>query len=184
MAAPMTTTTTTTEERALQLLGDGISPQQTALALGVTESRISQLLSQEEFAAAVAESRYKKAAKRNELDHKYDKLEDELMDRLADCIPMMHRPMEILKAISILNAAKRRGAPAPASLSEKSQVINLTIPVQVINKFQTNAQGQVVKVGETDLVTIQSGALENLVKENNDGRPALPAGASELASSG
>lgn len=177
----MTTTTTTTEERALKLLGDGISPQQTALALGITESRISQMLSQEEFAAQVAEARYKNAAKKNALDNRYDALEDNLLARLEDCIPMMHRPMEILKAIAVINAAKRRGAPAPASLQEKSQVINLTIPVQVINKFQTNAQGQVIRVGETDLVTIQSGALENLVKENNDGRPALPAGASKLA---
>ena len=40
--------------------------------------------------------------------------------------------------------------------------------MQIINKFQTNIQGQVITVGEQDLLTIQSGALDSLVKEKQN----------------
>ena len=109
-------------------------------------------------------------AKHNTRDNAYDSLEDELIEKMKDCIPLMHRPMEILKAISVINAAKRRGQSTPESIIEKQSIINLTIPVQVINKFQTNMQGQVTTIETSDsktqnLLTIQSGSLDNLIKE-------------------
>ena len=165
---------TTTEERALALLGSGISPVQVAASLGVTESRISQLLSEDSFASKVAELRYESLAKHNRRDASYDELEDALIEKMQDVIPLMHHPMEILKAIGVINAAKRRGQSTPESIIEKQQIINLTIPVQVINKFQTNIQGQVTTIETADsktqnLLTIQSGSLDSLIKEKRNG---------------
>jgi hypothetical protein len=159
---------TTTEERALALLGTGIAPETVAASLGISASRISQLLSQEEFAARVAELRFQNLAKHNQRDSAYDALEDNLLERLSDCLPLMHRPMEILKAIQVINAAKRRGQSTPESIIEKQQIIQLNIPVQIINKFQTNAHGQVTTIETSDtkqnLLTIQSGSLDALLK--------------------
>lgn len=157
-----------TESRALKLLGDGIAPHTVAASLGISVSRISQLLSDESFAAQVAELRYKNLAKHNERDEQYDTLEEDLIEKLKDCLPLMHRPMEILKAIQVINAAKRRGASAPEALVEKQSIVQLVVPVQIINKFQTNIDGQVVTVGEQNLLTIQSGALEGLAKRVKD----------------
>lgn len=157
-----------TESRALKLLGDGIEPNVVAASLGISQSRISQLLSDENFAAQVAELRYKNLAKHTEQDNKYDSMEEELIDKLKDCLPLMHRPMEILKAIQVINAAKRRGASTPQAITEKQSIVQLVVPVQIINKFQTNLQGQVVSVGEQNLLTIQSGALEGLAKRKQD----------------
>lgn len=159
---------TSTESRALALLGSGIAPETVAASLGISVSRISQLLSDEEFAARVAELRFQNLAKHNERDSAYDSLEDTLLDRLKDCIPLMHRPMELLKAIQVINAAKRRGQSTPESIIEKQQIIQLNIPVQIINKFQTNLAGQVTTITTQDttqnLLTIQSGSLDSLVK--------------------
>lgn len=155
---------TTTEERALSLLGSGVTPVQVAAAIGVSESRISQLLSEDSFAARVAELRYENLAKHNARDSSYDALEDALIEKMQDVLPLMHRPMEILKALSVINAAKRRGQSTPESIIEKQQIIQLTMPIQIINKFQANIHGQVTSVGAQDLLTIQSGALDNLVK--------------------
>lgn len=166
-----------TEERALALLGSGVAPETAAASLGISPARISQLLSDDNFAARVAELRYENLAKHNRRDASYDSLEDQLIEKMQDVIPLMHRPMEILKAIAVINAAKRRGQSTPESIIEKQQIINLTIPVQVINKFQTNMQGQVTTI-ETEnttqnLLTIQSGSLDNLIKEKRNGT-ALP----------
>ena len=157
-----------TESRALSLLGAGIAPHTVASSLGISNSRISQLMSDESFAEKVVELRYQNLAKHNARDGEYDDIENKLIEQLKEAMPLMHRPMEILKAIQVINAAKRRGSSTPEALIEKQSVIQLVVPVQIINKFQTNLQGQVVTVGEQNLLTIQSGALDGLVKESKN----------------
>lgn len=160
-------TYTGTEERALTLLGNGVGPEQVASALGVSVSRISQLLSEPEFAAQVAEKRFYNLQAHNERDSRYDSLEDSLLERLQDCLPLMMRPMEILKAIQVINAAKRRGQSAPEQITNQNTVINLVMPTQIINKFQvqTNIHNQVVQAGSQDLLTIQSSTLLDTLKK-------------------
>lgn len=168
-AATPTPVVTVIEERALSLLGSGIAPVTVAASLGITPGRISQLLSDENFAARVAELRYNHLAKHNERDDRYDNVESTLIERLEEAIPMMHRPLELLRAIQVINGAKRRGASTPEAIVEKQAVVQLVVPIQILNKFQTNQQGQVVTVGEQDLLTIQSGALDGLVKSRENG---------------
>lgn len=166
----MASTTTTTESRALALLGTGLGPEVVASALGVSISRISQLLSEETFAAEVATLRFQNLSKHNERDTKYDQMEDDLLERLKDCLPLMVRPMEILKAIQVINAAKRRGASAPEQIVHQNNVVNLVMPVQVIQKFTTNVHNQVVQTGTQSLNTLQSGSLLNLARSQTGGK--------------
>lgn len=163
---------TSTESRALQLLGSGIPPETVAATLGVSPSRISQLLSEPEFAAKVAELRFSSLQKHNERDNKYDEIEDKLIERMRDCLPLMMRPMEILKAIQVINSAKRRGASAPDAITAQQTIISLTIPVQVIQKFQTTQNKQVTHAGEQELLTMQSSTLLKEIK-NGTAHPAL-----------
>lgn len=160
----MTSTTTTTEDRALTLLGQGISPEVVASAVGVSISRISQLVSDPDFAAKVAELRFENLAKHNERDSRYDTLEDKLLQKMEDLLPLMMRPMEVLKAISVINAAKRRGSSAPESIIQKQTVVPLMMPTQIIQHFTTNINNQVIKAGEQDLVTIQSARMTKLLE--------------------
>ena len=171
-------TTTSTEERALQLLGDSVPPSIVAQSLGVTEGRISQLLSDAGFAAQVSELRYTKAVAHTARDSSYDDLEDTLLERMKDLLPMMHRPMEVLKAIQVINAAKRRSQSISNPLNEKSNLINLVIPIQVVNRFSTNMQGQVITVDDRELRTIQSGNMDSLVRERSQSENAKLIGTS------
>lgn len=167
---------TAAESRALELLGQGVYPEQAAAASGLTPSRISQLLSQEAFAAAVAERRYENLSKHNARDNAYDELEDTLVNKMKDCIPLMMRPQEILRAIQVINAAKRRGSSMPQHITEQQTIINLVLPTQILTQFAVNAQNQVVQAGDQPLLTIQSGTLLKKLerKEVND-VPAPPA---------
>ena len=181
----MTALMNSTEERILKLLGQGIDAGVVANAVGVTPAVISQYLSDATFSAKVAELRFAALSKHNDRDAVLDALEDELLEKMQDLLPLMHRPMEVLKAIQVINAAKRRGASAPSSIQQQQPVINLTLPVQLIQqfKFEANSQNQVTRVGDIDLVTIQSGNVANLAKESKNGRPALPNGTTETLSS-
>lgn len=167
---------TKAEGRALVLLGQGVIPEQVAAASGLSASRISQLLSQEHFAARVAELRFEALAKHNDRDAAYDALEDELIERMKDCLPLMVRPHEILKAIQVINQAKRRGSSAPNSITEQSTVIQLILPTQVLTQFSLNQANQVVSVEgavSQDLLTIQSGSLLNMTKKKLENQNVL-----------
>src|SRR5574343_379946 len=152
-----------TEERALTLLGQGLGPEVVASALGVTTSVISQLLSQTEFAAKVAEARFRNLSKHNERDNAYAALEDQLLEKMRDLLPFMVRPMEVAKVLQILNAAKRRGSSAPEHITNQQTVIQLTIPTTMVKQFTVNSANQVIQAVQNALLTLQSAALPSLV---------------------
>ena len=156
---------TSTEERALALLGSGVGPETVASALGVSVSRISQLLSSEEFSAKVAQLRFESLSRHNTRDNKYDSIEDTLLENLEKVVPAIYQPGMILKAISTINNAKRRGSSAPEQLTNQSTVVNLTMPTQIVQKFSVNINNQVIEAGSQSLLTIQSGTLLNRIRD-------------------
>lgn len=164
-------TSTTTSERALALLGQGIPPTAVANALGVDISRISQLLSEPEFATAVVERKFTALSKHNERDASIDDLEDKLLEQLKYALPMMTRPLEIVRAFSVLNAAKRRGQSAPESLAVQQTILQLNIPQILLQQFTTNIHNQVVQVGEQSLLTIPSANLLRTVEDATNVQP-------------
>ena len=174
----MSSTTTSTESRALTLLGQGVGPEMVASALGVSVSRISQLLSDPNFASEVASLRFTNLSKHAERDSKYDSLEDQLLDKMRDLLPMMYKPLEILRAIQTINAAKRRGSSTPEAIIGQKTVVSLVMPTQITQIFAAqntaltvNTQNQVVKVGDTDLVTVQSMRMDSLLEASKKGAP-------------
>lgn len=160
------------EARALELLGQNIPAAQVAMALGVTESLISQYMADPTFLGEVAELRFKTLAKHNTRDLAYDEMEDALLSQLKSYLPFVVDPMKIARLIQVINGAKRRGSTAPESLIAKSEVISLTLPIQIVNQFQVNSANQVVKAGEQDLVTVQSGRMQELLSHTST--PLLP----------
>lgn len=161
----MSNAVSSVESRSLELLGSGASPEQVAAALGVDASRISQLVSDPTFAAQVAELRFQSLHKHNVRDNKYDALEDHLLDKLDTLKDMMFKPQEILKALQVLNAAKRRGASAPEMINTQHTVVVLNMPVKLVNKFSVNVNNQVIQAGSQELVTMQSSTLLDQLKQ-------------------
>lgn len=152
------------EQRAIKLLGGGQPPVVVAQAVGVTESMISQWMSDPAFANEVTELKFHSLQKFNEMDDKYDEMEKQLAKQLKEQLPMLMRPMEILKALSVVNAMKRRGQSAPEQVSHQSQVVNLLMPTVIIQKFTTNVNNQVIHAGDQTLETIQGSVLLNAAK--------------------
>ena len=157
-------------ERALSLLSSGVSPVQVAAACGVTESAISQLVSNPEFSAALTLAKYENLQRHNARDNKYDILEDKLIDSLERNLPLMMRPLEILKALQVINGAKRRGQSAPDQVVQQQNIVSIQMPTLIVNKFTTNISNQVINASGQELLTIQSGALLKQVKgaENDE----------------
>jgi hypothetical protein len=157
--------TTSVEDRALSLLGSGIAAEQVAAALGVTPSRIAQLLSTEVFSRQVADLRYTNLQKHNVRDEAYDNLEDRLLTKLNNAMPLLMKPRDIIDALTKVNAAKRRGQSAPAQVNNQQNVVNLILPAIIVEKFAIDINNQVTRAGKQDLLTMQSG---NLLKQVED----------------
>jgi len=157
--------TSSIEEKAVTLLGMGVQADSVASALGVTPSRISQLLSKKAFADRVAKLRYENLQSHNKRDQEYDSLEDRLLTKLEKSLPLLVRPDQILKAIQVVNGAKRRGQSAPDTSSSNQNVVNLVLPAQIAQKFVTNIHNQVTKAGDQELLTIPSGNLLKQVEQ-------------------
>ena len=165
----------TTEIRALELLGQGLSQAVVAGALGVTEGRITQLLSDEEFARKVSEKRIATLQQSTEIDQKYNKLELDVLNKLEKQLPAIYQPMQLLKAAQILNSAKRRGASAAdmSNTSNSSPVVNLTLPNAVINQFTKNIHNQIIEVKDgqgqsKSLVTATSTTVARLAAQRSE----------------
>jgi lipoprotein-anchoring transpeptidase ErfK/SrfK len=178
--------TTSIEDRALQLLGSGISAEATANALGVTPSRISQLLSEQQFTDKVATLRYENLQKHNTRDGAYDSMEDVLLDKLEQAIPFMLKPGEILKALQVTNAAKRRGQSSPDQVVNQQNIVNLVLPEIIAQRFTVNIDNQVTRAGDQELHTmpasnlLKSVELANEIKQEQLSQLAAPLPEGEL----
>ena len=161
--------TTSTEDKVRDLLGMGIEPSVVALTLGISPSRVSQLLSDEQFAISVTELRFHNLQKHNARDASYDELEDKLLTKLNDILIYMTKPSEVLNAIRTINNAKRRGSSTPQSITNQQNVVKLVMPTTIINQFVTNGHNQVVQAGDQELVTMHATNLLELTKEKNSG---------------
>ena len=165
---------TSTEDRALALLGSGIPPENVASALGVTASRISQLLSDATFADQVATLRYENLQQHNTRDASYDSIEDALITKLEKQLPLIMRPMETVKALQAINGAKRRGQSAPDSIVNQQTIVSLVMPVSIVQQFTTNTDNQVVKAGGQSLLTMQAGHLLKTTEEKQLEEKEIP----------
>jgi hypothetical protein len=148
-----------TAARILEMLGNGLSPTVVSSALGVSESYISQLLSEEQFSVQVTGLRYANLQAATSRDRNYDAMEDTLIDKMRELIPLMYKPMEVLRAITVINAAKRRGADAPDNTVIHQTIVQLTLPQVVASKFVTNVNNQVIEAGNQELITIAANHL-------------------------
>lgn len=161
-----TTGRTPTEIRALELLGTGsLSIELVASACGVTPARISQLLSDSEFAEQVAARRFENLQRHNKRDDSYDSMEDALIDQFRQVMPMMMRPAEILKGIQVINAAKRRGIQSPETSSAQGTVVTINIPTKIVQHFTTNIHNQVIQAGSQDLITMPSSRIDSMLTQ-------------------
>lgn len=163
-------------DRAMELLGSNMTPSMTASILGCSEGLISQYMGEEEFATEVTKRRLKTLQATIQRDNKYDNAEDALLDKLKDLIPSMFDPLKILRAIQVINGAKRRGAMGNIDPTTTPQtVVPLVVPVNVAVQFLLNGNNEVIDVGGRSLTPMtQTGVMTKLRELKNDDSRQVP----------
>jgi hypothetical protein len=149
-------------QQVKELLGQGLSVGVVASAVGCSDSYITQLLSNEDFAAEVARLKIVALSADRKRDSSIDAIEDRLLRKLTDAISegAFYKPNDLLHAFRIVNMARRRAAiSGSADITQHNTVINLNIPQPVARHFTINNQGEVLQVDDQTLVTMPTGQL-------------------------
>lgn len=177
-----------TQERILDLLAAGVSQVQTAAALGVEESYVSQLMANEEFRSAVSLKRADKAVDQIEHDGKIDDIEEKAWERVQKLLPMETNLMRVLKVAQVANAAKRKTETSIIP-QQPSTIVNIALPQQALVHFKLSSDKQVVEVEGRSLATMPSHVVQAKMRERKaqtlliDATPAIDSGtAAKLAS--
>ena len=158
------------KERALNFLGLGIDNTRVAQALGCDPSYISQLLADPIFAEEVSMKRLSVLREATDRDDRLNKLEDALIGKTEQLVKSpLHftRPMETVRALSIINSLKRRGAGESFNTTINNTIVALQLPDVIKSKFVVDVNNQVVEVSETPLITIQSSSMEKLASQSH-----------------
>lgn len=165
-------------DKIKELLGNGLSNDVVATAVGVTASYVSQLMSDEVFSQEVIALRTQALASHTNRDRSWDGIEDRLLTKLSDLVDsgMFYKPQDILRALVVANNAKRRGTTVQDSLVVHQNIVNLNLPSQVVNSYRKNLQGEVVEITTPEgkqqtLVTMPAVALvQKLAEAEKDGK--------------
>lgn len=149
------------KERGLQLLGSGLGPTDVATALGCDPSFVSQWLMDESFRAQVLALRIESLQSQTKRDSRINGIEDALIEKLQESVQWLTKPRDILMAFQILNNAKRRGAATSGQINLTQNVVTINLPPKAREFYfpKTNAQGEVVQVGDRVTVTKSLSAL-------------------------
>jgi len=152
--------------KLLELLGTGISQEAAANTVGCTPGYISQLMAEEEFRAAVINKRIAALTEQTARDKEYNSLEDALLVKLRKSLPLMVKPMEIVRAIQVVNNATRRGAGSEqVAPTAGASLVHLHLPKALAVQFTMNTNKEVVQVEGQVLVTLPSKSLHEMVSK-------------------
>ncbi len=164
-------------ERIKELLGSGLSNEVVANAVGVHPSYVSQLMTDETFAAEVVEKRTQTLASISLRDRSWDGIEDKLLTQLNEIVEqrMIYKPTDVLRALALVNNAKRRGTTAQEAMVVNKTVVTLNLPTVVVNDYKKNSFGEVIEVTSSEgqaqtLVTMPAAALMQKLSEQHQGK--------------
>lgn len=171
-----------TRDRAISLLGQGFSQSQVAIAIGVTDSWISQLVTEPEVHDEISRLRSGALQEKVEADKTLDDLEKRALKLVADKLPFVRSPMEATKIYATLNKANRKTAAVNPEHDKNTAVtVNITLPKAAAGiHIQLNQNNQVVEVEGQSMATLPSRALPSLA--SRVAQQALPSTVSSVPS--
>ncbi len=161
--------TSTTRNQALQLLAQNVAPSQVAAALGVTESAISQLLSQEDFSAELESVRVAATAEDLRYDERLDTAESDALANIEGKLRFANM-QQSLQAFKILNTARRRKeSRVAAQQTGGGVVVNITLPTAIVPQYVTNPKNEIIEVEGKTMVSASPTRMEEILVARNGG---------------
>jgi hypothetical protein len=166
---PSTIANDPTRAKLLGLLGAGVSQTAAALACGISDGYVSQILQEPDFTAALANTRTEKLETAIKHDSTIESVEAKALEALEKKLPFVRNPLEAARIFQILNAAKKRAVIAesrPEVLG--AQQVSIVLPRAAAVHLQMNTLNQVVEIAGRSMATLPSKALPALAAKDKE----------------
>lgn len=149
------------KDQILEMLARGFKRGQIKEALGVSDSYISELVS--ENTERLEELKQKFAEER--LDAKYTDIEESALREIKNQISVMETPL-LLRTLEVVQKARQKAIPAAPINNFNITKVQLTLP-STIDKTElvVNSKAEVVGFGEQSLAALPSSALPQLFQK-------------------
>lgn len=163
------TTFTVIEQRVIKLASSGVAAVTIASMLNIDKSYVSQILGKEHISEAVQVSSLAKNATYEQLDEKWDNLEEKLLDKVSDRISFMDNKQLGVLLVAANNAKRRRGLENNIPSQNNIQITNITLPTRIIARYTTNSNNEITEVDGKVLDTMPSrNLLDRYESDNNE----------------
>lgn len=160
--------------KAMKLQAGGANQRETANALGVDESLISQFNAEADYKEQLHDLVAKAFKSAQEIDENYQDIEHTLSKRLKELTQYMMNPDQVLRTLKFANEAKRKLGPVPtngngsASDAVKLTPVVLVLPVAVKREFVLNPNNEIIGVDDAQLVTLNSTSLNGMIAKRKE----------------
>lgn len=163
------------KEQIIALAESGIAHSLIAKRTGVSESYISQVLSEDSIRAKTIQAQLAVLDERTARDAKYDAIEDALLEKTSEIVPNLYKPQDIIKVLMMINKAERRGASsqqlAELANSRQDSIVPLELPERIRTKIIKSHTKEVISVNGRGLITKDS---RTLLQEIESEKTLLP----------
>lgn len=157
-------------EQIVEFLSKGFNNVQVSQICGCTPSYVSQVA--EERAEDIAVARAIVTIQKQEIDKSLNDLEESVLERLKAVLPFETNTTVLLRALQVLNTAKRKSEPEPIVSHNTTNVANQTIlvmptrfiqPVQTEDSIVLNGNNEIVEIEGRPLINASSNAINNML---------------------
>lgn len=150
-------------EQIVEMLANGLNSSQVASTLGVSDSYVSQLLSDEAFAEEVESRKVQQVAEDIEYDNKIDSVEATFLDRIEQKAPMANL-QQSLQAFAVLNKAKRRkDSGVNRGVPQIGTVVNLQVNMNLVPQYLVNGKQEIVEVEGKSMISATASKLDEIL---------------------
>lgn len=152
--------------RILNMLCSGLSPKETADAIGVDVSLIAHLKEEPDFIEQIKIRLIENTERAIQIDDNYAYIEKQATDRLKSLIGLIHSPKDLMQLAAFANQAKKKtsstaNVDSPNGNEQKS--VKILMPMVVLNNFSMNPNNEIVEAGGRTLTTLNSASINSLV---------------------
>ena len=163
-----------TKDRLLGILAAGVPQTAAALAVGVSDSYVSQLLDDPAFSEALAAKRSKKVEASIRYEDTVESVRSKALTILESKLSYVRSPMEAARIFAILDGAKKTTTSAPGEVTPLGmQQVAIVLPKAAQVMITMNSANQVIDVQGRSMATLPSRALPALSKEQASKKEAL-----------
>jgi len=150
--------------RAKEMLSLGIPASAVAARLGVTDSMISQLLADPDFAASVQEATIESSDEDQQFDNLLQKTELESLQNISNKIKFGNLQQSLV-AFRTLNGARKRRDSSILATQPVGSVVQISMPVVLIPTYVMNARSEIVEVDGQVMASASPKRLDEIVQQ-------------------